>query len=223
MKQLRCRECGQEIYINDKRCSNCGAPLNWLKRLTTCRDCGEIVSRTAPQCPSCGVRTPCKEQFITQVLVLVFVIPFLIIFTCSLFYPTDNSNHPQTSTNSGSQANYGQEEPKPVEIIEVNAVDLWNAYRENEVRADLRYGNKTVIVTGTVTEIGKDAWTNRPYITLDVGSQYDLYSVLCIFVNSTKNQSDLALLSEGDTVSICGSCSGLFSYNIEIKNCALMK
>lgn len=44
-------------------------------------------------------------------------------------------------------------EEKPIVI---SAVDLWNAYDENEVSADQKYKGKQLEVTGSIDDIGKD-------------------------------------------------------------------
>jgi phage baseplate assembly protein gpV len=107
-----------------------------------------------------------------------------------------------------------QVKTEPVIVIpEITAIALWQAYDENEVKADNTYKGKEFIITGTIHDIGKDI-TDTPYITFSDGTEYSVTSVQCMF----KNKDDVINLNKGDTVKIKGKISGKL-LNVLVRNC----
>ncbi len=99
--------------------------------------------------------------------------------------------------------------------LEINAIDLFEAYEANEVAADELYKDKKVLIEGVVGSIGKDI-TNAPYVSLEIGY---LKSVNCYF--SDENNKELSKLIKGDRVQIIGKCGGLSLTSVIIKKCEL--
>ena len=118
------------------------------------------------------------------------------------------SNAPSSSTSSdssstavkSSQSAPVQEAPDE-KIISISAQQLDAEYEQNQVAADNNYKDKKVVVTGTVRDIGKDI-VDDSYVTLAAGG----LGVRCVFEKS--EQSKLAQLSKGDTVTVHGICHG---------------
>jgi hypothetical protein len=87
--------------------------------------------------------------------------------------------------------------------IKVTAIDLFRAYKDNEVAADERYKGKILEVSGAVDNIGKDIM-DTPYVTLDTGDV--ISTVQCMF--GDEHKAELASLKKGDRVTIKGECQG---------------
>lgn len=106
-----------------------------------------------------------------------------------------------------------EEKPEPVEeVIAITAAELYQAYEDNEVAADQKYKGKTLEVSGTINNIGKDI-IDRMYITLDTGD-----IILSVQVYFKKEHEDvIASLSKGQDVTIIGTGDGQ-SMNVMIKN-----
>lgn len=114
-------------------------------------------------------------------------------------------------------------EEKP---IEVRAGNLYSAYVENEVSADLEYKDKLLLVSGKVYKIGK-LTNGAPYLILDGGKSdsnlaglLDTYGTQCQF---PEDKAELiAAISKGDMVKVQGRCSGGIIRFIVINNCSLV-
>ena len=102
--------------------------------------------------------------------------------------------------------------------VSVSAEDLCSAYSADAVGADGKYLDKTVLVTGTVVDVGTDVFKNL-YLRLDSGSEYTVGSVQCYFGS---DQADAVnALSPGDTVKVIGRCEGS-NVNVLINDCDLI-
>ena len=121
---------------------------------------------------------------------------------------------PEAEPSTSVSGSMSVEEPP----ISVSARNLYNAYTQNAVNADALYKNKRVAVTGVITNIGQDMVTKKPCISLDSGSDLNLYPVQCFFQESS---SDLASLRDGDSVTIVGECTGFFVANVQLSDCTL--
>lgn len=99
----------------------------------------------------------------------------------------------------------------------IAAVLLVSNYEANEVAADQNYKGKTLLVTGTVDDIGRDIMKTL-YLTLTgVGP---LANVQCYFAQS--HESQLAGLSKGMNVLVKGQCDGKMM-NVHLRGCTLEK
>jgi len=101
--------------------------------------------------------------------------------------------------------------------LTVSAVRLFADYDSNEVAADQKYKGKTLLVSGTVNDIGKDIMDTM-YVTL-VGDGV-IGQVQCFFAKS--HAGALAGLSKGMNVSVKGRCDGKMM-NVMMKGCTLQR
>lgn len=177
-----------------------------MAKLVKCKTCGADIAKTAKTCPHCGA----KQH--TGVYVVCTIIIIITALACIGILFGDNSLEPSASRQP-------QKENEKVETIEISATDLWAAYDENEVNADNLYKNKTLSVTGTVFEIGKDVITDAPFILLKSGDPYGIYSIQC-YVASSSEQEKLANVRDGDVVTITGKCTGK-TLNVILTSCLL--
>lgn len=125
------------------------------------------------------------------------------------------------SGDSSKEINVQNEEQKEVQtepVIKISAVQLAAEYEANEVSADINYKNKTIEVSGTIENIGKDI-LDTPYITLSDGKEYSITSVQCMFDKS--DQSQLASLSKDTKITLTGKVSGKLG-NILLNQCNIV-
>jgi hypothetical protein len=101
--------------------------------------------------------------------------------------------------------------------IVIEAVELYKAYLENEVAADLTYDGKRLQVTGMVTRIGKDLYDN-PTITFGMTSA--MFGVKATFEKS--RVSDVAAIKLGDQVTVIGTGDGKL-VDVDLINCSVLK
>lgn len=225
MKPITCKSCGAEIERPAKTCPHCGAPIRVSRNLVECRACGEYVAKDARKCPHCGVRTPNRQAKTLQSFAAVLLIVFFgLIILIAITAAGSDSNDAKSAANN---SNLPQEaiSPSPSDdtppYIEVSASQLWNAYKENEVNADLLYKDKLLAVTGKISNIGKDVVSEAPCVSLDSGDSYGLYPIQCFFPKSGEQTELLASLSNGDTVTIFGTCTGNFLTVVQLSDCYL--
>lgn len=114
------------------------------------------------------------------------------------------------STESGT-ADVAADEP----VATLTANKLYAAYKKNEVAADEKYGDKVVVITGKVTDIGKDIM-DSPYIIVGGTGFFD--GCQCVFADSATDQ--IANTSKGDKVTVKGKCTGFLGM-VELENCSL--
>ncbi len=102
-------------------------------------------------------------------------------------------------------------------VQKIAAKMLFSDYESNEIAADQKYKGKTLLVTGTVEDIGKDIM-NTMYLTLTGDGPFA--NVQCFFGQS--HESQLAGLRKGMTVSVKGQCDGKMM-NVLMRGCTLAK
>jgi flagellar basal body-associated protein FliL len=103
------------------------------------------------------------------------------------------------------------------EAIAVTAVDLYNAYESNALRADNTYKGKYVRVTGKVSKVDQDLLTKKPYVKLfsDPSNPYMDY-VDVYFKESEMDK--VANLENGKTITVVGLCEGKSVVSVKIKD-----
>jgi hypothetical protein len=88
--------------------------------------------------------------------------------------------------------------------LKVTAAQFYKAYEDDEDRADRRYKNKVLEVTGTFHEVD---FTGEAYVVLlRAGGEGD--TVDCEFAKNPQTRARLVRLKPGDTVTIRGKCLG---------------
>ncbi|MDA7668783.1 OB-fold putative lipoprotein [bacterium] len=102
----------------------------------------------------------------------------------------------------------------------MTANEIIKAYSENEVKADLKYDEKVVELTGRVEDIGKDI-ADKTYILLGKFTSADFLprSVQCYFTDGEVRS--VAGLSNGDVVTVKGRIDGLM-LNVQMKTCKIL-
>lgn len=152
---------------------------------------------------------------------LTFICAFsLLIFVALACSAPDKStsNSGATTTSSSPNSTAGKTTtatPEAPAAIKVTANDLMQAYVDNKVKADDLYKDKTIEVTGTVDNIGKDI-TDTPYVTLKTKEM--LYSIQVYFTaEDTKKLGDL---KKGQSIKATGTCTGAMG-NVTVKDAVL--
>ena len=102
--------------------------------------------------------------------------------------------------------------------FEIDAKTLSREYNENEVAADAKYKNKSVLVRGVVESIAKDAFDN-PYLSIK-GSQM-FHTVHANFPDSALD--DLAKIKKGQNVSLICNVEGMIIGSVMMDKCSSIK
>jgi len=104
---------------------------------------------------------------------------------------------------------------QPSEIT-ISATQLYREYDANQVAADAKYKDKIATVSGRVQNIGKDI-TDTAYLV--IGGEGFLDGVQCMF--SEGQQSEIANIQKGMSVTAKGKISGQAIGNVLMRNCSL--
>lgn len=100
-------------------------------------------------------------------------------------------------------------------LLQIEATTLYTEYETNAVAADLKYKNKQLQVSGTLTEISTDL-SGNPTITF--GMTAATFGIIATFDKS--KAVDIALLKKGQRITVNGTGEGKL-INVMLKNCSI--
>ena len=185
---MYCKHCGGPLANNSSFCNRCGRP---------------IVDNSADENK--------KKGIVGAILAIIAAIFATVAIIVSIIGLPSGDTPPSGTNNSGTTTTAPEKQ-----TIKVSAKDLYQAYEENEVAADRKYGNQLVEITGTVDNIGTDV-IGRVYITFPTGKT--LKSVQCYFEDDEAIDG-VASIAKGQTVTVVGTCGG-FTLNVSVKDCII--
>lgn len=107
-------------------------------------------------------------------------------------------------------------ETQNIAAIEINAVNLYSAFENNEEKADSLYKEKLIKVSGHISEISKN---NDGEYEILLETKNELGYVACRVANSSPNQD---LILENKNIKLTGICSGLMM-DVLVINCNVEK
>jgi hypothetical protein len=142
----------------------------------------------------------------------VILVALLIAFSQS----SCSSNGNQAAWNAANGKSPSGPSSHTLPATRVSAADLIEAYRRSESTADGQYKGKTLAVTGTVANSGRD-YTGRLYVNLKADNPI-------ILVHCTYNDAEreaMSALKEGQQVTIRGVCEGRLSTWVVLKDSVL--
>lgn len=196
---MRCKKCDYEIIQETNFCPNCGESLQG--------DASNIISLG-------GFKT---------IFSGIVIIGSVLIY----FMPFENLNFSTNKLLSDINSSIGlkNEEPKANEIIYISSSQLLKEYKDHELKANEKYKNKYVEVSGKILNISEVL--EEVVVTIETKQvDYDLFfdSVQC-YVSDENEIKKLTQLEKGDFVFALGKVDGYnnVSQGIEIDNCIFSK
>ena len=181
-----------------------------MSKLVNCKACNKEIAKGVKKCPNCG-----KDQrnfFMKhKVLTVIGVIVILGVLGSAGGKKSSTTATTETKTETATKTEVKEE------AIKVSAVDLAKAYEDNEVSADKSYKDKTVEVSGKISDIG--VVVGQTYVVLSAEKDFAITNVQCFF----KEQAEIdkvANLKKGDTCTIQGKVDGK-SINVGVNGCTL--
>lgn len=97
--------------------------------------------------------------------------------------------------------------------MDVELYHLLGEYKRNEISADEEFKGRRVRTTGSILRVAKDM-SDRPYLTVGNGSQFEIPVAQCFLSDSRSAVS----LSPGQRVTISGKVTGKL-VNVLLENC----
>lgn len=110
----------------------------------------------------------------------------------------------------------GSTTTQAIAVGQVDATDLYAEYQANAIAAGERYEEKRWLISGVVTNIGRDL-AGTPYVVLGA-SVLPTVGVQCLF-HDRENEL-LAQLSVGNTIRVEGEVDG-FLISVIVRDCQL--
>jgi len=140
---------------------------------------------------------------------------FLVILVCFLFTSCNEIfNRLFGGSSSKTQAQ------SSIPPMNVTPKELFDAYKNNKVAADLKYKDKMIIITGRIQNFGTQTFaSDNPVIYFSDGSLWG-NSLAMFFNKSWANR--IAELRIGDTITVEGKFTGFFITNLQMNNCRLI-
>ncbi|MEI7803630.1 MAG: hypothetical protein WCI97_13330 [Bacteroidota bacterium] len=99
--------------------------------------------------------------------------------------------------------------------VKISAVDLYNAYSDNEAHADSLYRMEVVEVTGKVAEVKKD--TSGIVVLLDGGN--GMFGVSC---SLQKTDEEVKKIEKDTEITVRGICTGMLM-DVVLTRCAIVQ
>ena len=161
-----------------------------------CGNCGKVVSRSAYACRRCGKTQRIRPR--TLVLGLsggLLMVGMFAVATGGVLGP---QAHP-----SGAAAALAPVVPRALpappasRTPEISATDLWMTYSRDPADADRRYRDRSLVVTGMLSSIGRD-FGGGVVLRLGTGDAFSAVSATL----ATRNEPALAGLARGQVVSL---------------------
>jgi len=173
-----------------------------------CPKCAETIDASAKKCKHC--QSDLRNWLVRHKILTVLLAFFLIVMIGATF-----GEAPSKSVNSGQGAEVANiEEAKAPEVIKVSARDLFLAYKKNEIAADQQYKDKTLEISGKISNISEMLGVMN--VILDTGDF--VTSVQCMMSESQRDS--VATLNKGQFVTLQGENTGM-SLNIALRDCVI--
>lgn len=208
---MYCIHCGKELPENSKFCNHCGGlqqtetvnisqTYNDVESNKTFRSTRQMREANKVKNKNKGCTTVCS--FVAIVLGILMIIG---IFA--------GDSEPSESGDTNKSTTEVSTNPP----IEISASKLVQAYIDNEVKADMTYDDKTVVITGYVDRIGQtDSEFSESKPVVYVGTGDSIESCLRCYL-STEQKALVAELEQGDKITLTGRCVGLGSAYFNLK------
>lgn len=139
------------------------------------------------------------------------VVAIILLIVLAAIFGSDkkqDSNSPDTTSEASTQS------APSVPPVEVSANDLLKAYKDNEIAANNKFKDKSVLVSGMLKSIGAD-FSDKPLLTLKAGGEFEFNEPQATLAESDEPKA--ATLSKGQKIKLL--CVG----NSEVAGTPMLK
>ena len=193
-----CRECGAEVYENEKRCWNCNAKTTDRKKLCIVLSV-LCVFFALTSMVSCGGGSSSSDE------------------------GTDVSTTTEATSEDSqavdSEVKTEKKEKKKEEILDVDALEFATLYNENQLSYSKKYNGKKVRITSTINDMSVNPFDSSQWKVVLESGYSDIISgtIDCILSSDGKDKSDS--YKKGDTITIVGTVDDSYSFSATLKAC----
>lgn len=200
-----CRECGAEVYENEKRCWNCNAKTTDRKKLCIVLSVLCVIFALT-SIASCGSSSSSSDSDYTS-----------SSEGTEASTPTEDTSEDTKVTNDESKEE--EKEKKKDKVQDVDALEFATLYNENQLSYSKKYNGKKVRITSTIHDMSVNPFDSSEWkIVLESGYS-DIFSgtIDCILSSDGKDKSES--YKKGDTITIVGTVDDSYSFNATLKSC----
>ena len=204
---MKCPKCGTEFQGNF--CPNCGAP-------TQLEPMPQQLSNQANVTFNRRSKKKLRPGQIVGIVLAAIVIPIASICVLATVFPNDSSSTVAAGTNTASKLSSSNSSKDNLMKVDCNV--LYKDYKDNPIKADSKYRDKELQLTGIIGNIDRDVGQN-PYIVFKL-DEYGTESIKMSF-NDDKTVENL---KKGQKITVKGTCGGTFTNTlIVLDNCSIVK
>lgn len=138
-------------------------------------------------------------------------IAFVLLIILALIFGSDKQQ--ETTTSPTATETTGESAPA-APPVEVTANDLLKAYKDNEIAANNKFKDKSILVSATLKSIGAD-FSDKPLLTLQAGGEFEFNEPQATLAESDETKA--ASLSKGQKIKLL--CIG----NSEVAGTPMLK
>lgn len=161
-----------------------------------CARCGKVVSRRALVCRRCGKQQRVNPRSMMLLVAGLFVIALFAVATASPRLPRFLRSR-DVPTGAAPAATPAPSLGPPIATI--TAAELWASYSTNAAKADARWKDKPVVVTGAVVDARRD-FRGKLFLRLATGDTLETVRA------AVQSSVDGSLPARGQVVSL--RCTG---------------
>lgn len=200
-----CRECGAEVYENEKRCWNCNAKTTDRKKLCIVLSVLCVIFALTSMV-SCGSSSSSSDSDYTS-----------SSEGTEASTPTESTSEDSKATNDESKAE--KKEKKKDKVQDVDALEFATLYNENQLSYSKKYNGKKVRITSTINDMSVNPFDSSEWkIVLESGYSDILSGTIdCVLSSDGKAKADS--YKNGDTITIIGVVDGSAPFNATLKSC----
>lgn len=184
-----------------------------------CKKCGNELENKTATCPNCGNKTkaPIFKKWWFWLIIIIFIVVISIASGNTENTPNTDINVETTSSAvSDSKSETTTIKTETIEYEKIEIQKLIDDLKSNALKAEKTYNNKTVEVTGTITNFD----SSGDYINIEAvnADEFNFDTIQC-FIKNDSQQNFLLEKSVGDTVTIKGkiiSVGEVLGYSLNI-------
>ena len=173
------------------------------KKMKNCASCEAEIAKSAKVCPNCGAKN--KKPIYKRAWFIVLV-AFFVIGTISNMGNTGNTDVEKTTT---------EEIPKVIEYIAYDVKELMNDLDNNALKAEKKYSDAYVELTGKLSTIDSDG----KYISLTpTNDNFAIIGVQC-YIQNEEQLNKVLEMKIGETVVLKGQIQDIgeiMGYTLDI-------
>lgn len=200
-----CRECGAEVYENEKRCWNCNAKTTDRKKLCIVLSVLCVIFALTSMVSCGGGSSSSDDEYISS------------SEGTEASTTTEDTSEDSKATKDEDKAE--KREKKKDKVQDVDALEFATLYNENQLSYSKKYNGKKVRITSTINDMSVNPFDSSEWkIVLESGYSDILSGTIdCILSSDGKDKSES--YKKGDTITIVGTVDDSYTFNATLKAC----